>query len=333
MKAVVMTQPGPPEVLQLQEVPEPAIATPTQVKVKLHAAGVNPIDTKLRQRGLFYGAEPPAILGCDGAGEVVAVGDQVSRFQPGDQVWFCHGGLGREPGNYAEYTVLEESRAEFKPARVDMVHAAAAPLVLITAWEALYDRGRLEEDQVALIHAGAGGVGHVAIQLAKIRGAQVITTVSSEEKAELARELGADVVVNYQEEKVAEVVDEVTEGRGVDLVFDTVGPEVFRASVPLLAEYGTLVTILDPGEALVTSEARNKNLTIAFTLMLTPALKDLPEALAHQGEILRRCGEWMTEGRLRVEVNRVLLLAEAAEAHRLVEAGHTKGKIVLNIVQ
>ncbi len=333
MKAVVMTRPGPPEVLQLQEVPEPAITTPTQVKVKLHAAGVNPIDTKLRQRGLFYGAEPPAILGCDGAGEVVETGDQVSRFQPGDQVWFCHGGLGREPGNYAEYTVLEESRAEFKPARVDMVHVAAAPLVLITAWEALYDRGRLEEGQVALIHAGAGGVGHVAIQLAKLRGAQVITTVSNEEKAELARELGADVVVNYREENLATVVEKVTEGRGVDLVFDTVGPEVFRASIPLLAEYGTLVTILDPGEALVTSEARNRNLSIAFTLMLTPALKDLPDALAHQGEILRRCGEWMTEGRLRVEVSRVLPLAEAAEAHRLVETGHAKGKIVLNIAR
>ncbi len=331
MKAVVMTEPGPPEVLALREVPEPEITRPEQIKVRLHAAGVNPIDTKLRKRGLFYGAQPPAILGCDGAGEVVAVGEQVSRFQPGDQVWFCHGGLGREQGNYAEFTVLDEQRAEFKPAKVDWVHAAAGPLVLITAWEALYDRGRLEPEQDVLIHGGAGGVGHVAVQLAKLRGARVFTTVSSPEKAELVRRLGADVVIDYTRESVAEVVDRVTEGRGVDLVFDTVGPEVFRASIPLLAEYGTLVTILDPGEGLVTSEARNRNLTIAFTLMLTPALKDLPDALAHQGEILRRCGEWMTEGRLRIEVSRVLPLAEAAEAHRLVETGHTLGKIVLDI--
>lgn len=331
MKAVVMTEAGPPEVLRLEEVEEPAIATPTQVKVKLHAAGVNPIDTKLRARGLFYGAQPPAILGCDGAGEVVEVGSEVTRFQPGDQVWFCHGGLGREPGNYAQFTVLEESRAEFKPARVDMVHAAAGPLVLITAWEALYDRGRLEEGQDVLIHGGAGGVGHVAIQLAKIRGARVITTVSSQEKADFARSLGADAVINYREQEVEAAVMELTEGRGVDLVFDTVGPEVFRNSIPLLAEYGTLVTILDPADGLVTAEARNKNLTIAFTLMLTPALKDLPEALAHQGEILRRCGEWMTEGRLEVKVSHTFPLEQAAEAHRLIEQGHTQGKIVLEI--
>ena len=331
MKAVLMTETGPPEVLQLKEVEEPAITAPTQIKVKLQAAGVNPVDTKIRSRGLFYGARPPAILGCDGAGEVVEVGDDVSRFQPGDQVWFCHGGLGREPGNYAEYTVLEESRAEFKPARVDMLQAAAAPLVLITAWEALYDRGRLEEGQDVLIHAGAGGVGHVAIQMAKLRGARVITTVSSPEKAEFAQSLGADAVIDYRREDLAEAVQELTEGRGVDLVFDTVGPGVFRQSIPLLAEYGTLVTILDPGEGLVTSEARNRNLTIAFTLMLTPALKDLPDALAHQGEILRRCGEWMTEGRLRVEVSRTFPLAEAAAAHRLVEEGHGRGKIVLEI--
>lgn len=331
MKAVLMTETGPPEVLQLQDVEEPAITSPTQIKVRLHAAGINPIDTKLRSRGLFYGAEPPAILGCDGAGEVVEVGEAVSRFQPGDQVWFCHGGLGREPGNYAEFTVLEESRAEFKPARVDMIHAAAGPLVLITAWEALYDRGRLEEGQEVLIHAGAGGVGHVAIQLAKLRGARVITTVSSQEKAEFVRSLGADAVINYREQDLAEAVAELTEGRGVNLVFDTVGPEVFRHSIPLLAEYGTLVTILDPGDALVTSEARNSNLTIAFTLMLTPALKDLPGALDHQGEILRRCGEWMTENRLRVEVSHTFPLAEAAAAHRLVEEGHAMGKIVLEI--
>jgi NADPH2:quinone reductase len=330
MRAVVMTDTGAPDVLQLQEVPEPSLDTPTQIKVKLHAAGVNPIDTKLRQRGLFFGAKPPAILGCDGAGEVVEVGSEVTRFQPGDQVWFCHGGLGREPGNYAEYKVLEEDRAEFKPARVDMQHAAAAPLVLITAWEALHDRGRLQEGQTVLIHAGAGGVGHVAIQLAKLAGARVITTVSNQEKAALARELGADVVVNYREEELPRVVGKVTGGRGVDLVFDTVGPEVFNASIPLLADYGTLVTILDPGP-FETKEARNKNLTIAFTLMLTPALKGLTEALDHQGEILRRCGEWMTEGRLRIELSYVLPLAEAATAHRLIEQGHTRGKIVLDV--
>ena len=329
MKAVVMTDIGPPEVLRYQTVDEPAIQSPTQIKVRLHAAGVNPIDTKIRGRGLFYGAQPPAILGCDGAGEVVEVGSAVSRFQPGDKVWFCHGGLGREQGNYAEYTVLEEGRAEFKPAKVDMIQAAAAPLVLITAWEALFDRGRLEADQTVLVHAGAGGVGHVAIQLAKRRGARVITTVSTPEKAELARALGADSVVEYPHEDLAAAVDAFTEGRGLNLVLDTVGPQVFRQSLPLLAEYGTLVTLLDPGNDWPVAEARNKNLTIAFTLMLTPALKDLPDALAHQGEILRRCGEWMTEGDLRLEVSQVLPLEAAPQAHAQIETGHTRGKLVL----
>ncbi len=329
MKAAVMTGIGGPEVLELQDLPEPEITRPTQIKVRLHTAGINPIDTKLRARGLFYGANPPAILGCDGAGEVVSIGDQVTRFQPGDKVWFCHGGLGREQGNYAQFTVLEECRAEFMPTRINFPEAGAAPLALITAWEALYDRGRLESGQTVLIHAGAGGVGHIAVQLAKIRGARVITTISSKDKADFVHELGADVVINYREDNLEAMVMENTDGQGVDLVFDTVGPETFRQSLPLIREYGSIVTILDPGEGLVTSEARNRNLSIAFTLMLTPALKDLDDALQHQGEILRLGGEWMSEGKLKIRVSRILQLEEAPLAHRLIEDGHTRGKLVL----
>lgn len=331
MKAVLMTNTGTPEVLEYQDTAEPEITSPTQIKVRVKAAGVNPIDTKLRSRGLFFNSTPPAILGCDGAGEVVAIGESVSRFQTGDEVWFCHGGLGREPGNYAEFTILEESHAEFKPGSVDFVHAAAAPLVLITAWEALFDRGKLQPGQTVLIHAGAGGVGHVAIQLAKIKGARVITTVSSEEKAEFVRSLGADEVVNYKQQDLQEAIDDWTGGHGVDLVFDTVGPEVFRKSIPLVAYYGTLVTILDPADALLTSEARNRNLTIAFTLMLTPDLFDLHEAKAHQIGILRMCKEWMNEGKLKIEVSKTFQLQEAAESHRMIEKGHTIGKLVLEI--
>lgn len=328
MKAAVMTATGSPEVLQIQDLPEPQITSPTQVKVRLRAAGINPVDTKIRGKGLFYGAQPPAILGCDGAGEVIAVGDAVRRFQVGDQLWFCHGGLGREPGNYAEYAVIEQDQAEFKPGKVDWPEAAAAPLVLITAWEALFDRGRLEEGQTVLIHAGAGGVGHVAIQLAKIRGASVITTVSSEAKADLVRELGADHVINYKNQDLVEQVNAITDGRGVDLAFDTVGPEVFKQSIPAVAHYGTLVTILDCG-AVDFAEARVRNLTFAFTLMLTPMLRDLREAREHHGEILRVCGEWMNEGRLKVLVGRSFALADAADAHRVIEDGHTTGKLVL----
>ena len=328
MKAIVMTAAGEPEVLQLQDVAEPQIATPSQIKVRIRAAGINPIDTKLRGRGLFYGAEPPAILGCDGAGEVVAIGPDVHRFQLGDSVWFCHGGLGREPGNYAEYTVIEEAEAEFKPAKADWAEAAAAPLVLLTAWEALFDRGRLQEGQTVLIHAGAGGVGHVAIQLAKIRGATVITTVGDDAKAAFVKELGADHVINYRNEDLVASVNAITDGRGVDLAFDTVGPAVFEQTIPAVAHYGTLVTILQPTDAGF-GEARVRNLTIAFTLMLTPMLRDLKQAREHQGEILRLCGEWMDEGRLKLHVGRTFPLAEAAAAHALIGAGHTTGKLVL----
>ena len=331
MKAVLTTNIGAPEVLVDRDVPEPEITTDTQIKVKLKAAGVNPIDTKLRGRGLFFDSNPPAILGCDGAGEVVAKGDSVSRFQVGDEVWFCHGGLGREPGNYAEYAVLEETRAAFKPGKMDFVHAAAAPLVLITAWEALFDRGKLQSGQAVLVHAGAGGVGHVAIQLAKIKGARVITTVSSDEKAEFVRSLGADEVINYKQQDLQQAIDDWTGGHGVDLVFDTVGTEVFRQSIPLLAHYGTLVTILDPEDALITKDVRNKNLTIAFTLMLTPDLFDLKEAQTHQVEILRMCQERINEGKLKVAVSQTFLLSDAAEAHRMIEEGHTLGKLVLKI--
>lgn len=330
MKAALMTAIGGPEVLQLQDVPEPELTSPTQIKVRLRAAGINPVDTKLRSGGLFFNAQPPAIIGCDGAGEVIAVGAAARRFQIGDSVWFCNGGLGREPGNYAEYTVLEQDHAEFKPAKANWAETAAAPLVLLTAWEALFDRGRLQEGQTVLIHAGAGGVGHVAIQLAKLRGATVITTVSSDHKATIVKALGADHVVNYKTQDLVTTINALTHGRGVDLAFDTVGPEVFKQTIPTVAHYGTLVSILDPGPCDL-SEARVRNLSIAFTLMLTPMLRDLAIARAHQGEILRVCSEWIDAGRLKVLVEQSFPLDQAAEAHRLIGAGHVTGKLALLI--
>ena len=159
MKAVFMTAPGNPEVLQLQEVVKPTRLDSRKILVSLVAAGVNPIDTKLRQRGTFYPEQMPAILGCDGAGVVEAVGTGVKRFRPGDEVFFCYGGLGSQQGNYAEYTIVDERFVALKPVSVSFVEAAAAPLVLITAWEALYERGRLQPGERVLIHGGAGGVG------------------------------------------------------------------------------------------------------------------------------------------------------------------------------
>ena len=329
MQTIVMRETGGPEVLKSESLPDPQITSPTAIRVQLKAAGVNPIDTKLRSRGVFLPAGLPAILGCDGAGVVVETGSEATRFREGDEVWFCHGGLGGLQGNYAEQVVLDESVCCRKPASIDFAHAAAAPLVLITAWEALFGRAHLAEGQTLLVHAGAGGVGHVAIQLAKQVGARVMTTVSSDEKAEFVRGLGADVVINYRNEDFVAAVLEHTQGQGADLVLDTVGPEVLKQSIPATAHYGDLVTLLDPGPDIDWKEARMRNLRLGFTLMLTPMLRDLPQARAEQVTILCNCSEFIDSGSLKLTLSETLPLSQAAEAHRRIEEGHTQGKLVL----
>ena len=331
MRVIEMRETGGPAVLRLEERPRPEPSNPGDILVRLKAAGVNPVDTKLRTGGPLLPDGLPAVLGCDGAGVVEAVGAEVTRFKPGDEVWFCHGGLGGATGNYAEYIVLDHQIAQAKPLSLSFEEAAAAPLVLLTAWEALSDRARLSAGQTVLIHAGAGGVGHVAIQLARAAGARVCTTVSGPEKADFAHELGAEYCINYREEDLVQSVMDWTEGRGVDVAFDTVGPEVFRATIPAMAHYGDLVTILDPGPGLDLKEARTRNLRISLELMLTPMLYELPRARTHQGEILRRCGKLIDAGDLKIHVSQTFPLAEAQAAHKAIEAGHTTGKIVLTM--
>ncbi len=331
MKAMLMTGVGGPEVLQLQELPEPVLVSSDQVKVRLHGAGVNPVDTKLRSRGLMVPGAQSAVLGCDGAGEVIECGSEVSDLKFGDEVWFCHGGLGGEQGNYAQYTVVPAAVARRKPANLTALQAAAGPLILITAWEALFDRAHLKAGQTLLVHAGAGGVGHVAIQLAKLAGARVCTTVSGSAKADFVRGLGADHVIDYQQTDFVAAVNDWTEGRGVDVVLDSIGGDIFRRSLEVTAHYGDVVTLLDPGNDVVWKAARNRNLRIGFVLMLTPMLYDLPHARAHQGEILDRCAAYLNAEQLQLHISAVLPLSEAAEAHRRIEQGHVQGKLVLDV--
>jgi len=330
MKAIVMTAVGTPDVLTLQDMAEPEITQATQIKVKLQAVGVNPVDTKIRRNGLLYDRPLPAILGCDGAGIVVETGRDVDRFKVGDKVWFCHGGLGREAGNYAGYNVLDQRWAALMPNTFSYTEAAALPLVLITAAGALFGRGGLKAGQTVLIHAGAGGVGSVAIQLAKLKGARVLTTVSSEQKAEWVKNLGADDVIFYRQDSLADAVDRLTDGKGADLVFDTVGPDVFKDSIGVTAYFGRLVTLLDPG-AVNLAEARLRNLLLGFELMLTPMLKDLHEARDKHIDILNQCAAYADQGLLKAPIGAQLPLAEAAKAHEMIETGHTTGKIVLSL--
>lgn len=324
-----MTVPGSPEVLQLREIPNPLPPGNTELLVRLKAAGVNPIDTKLRKRGTFYPDRMPAILGCDGAGVVEAVGSAVTRFRVGDEVYFCNGGIGDRQGNYAEFTTVEERFVAGKPKSVSFVEAAAAPLVLITAWEALYERGRLEPGEKVLIHAGAGGVGHVAIQLAKLKGADVCTTISSQQKADFVKDLGVDYAINYQQTDFVKAILDWTNGEGVDLAFDTVGGETFEKTFPAIRIYGDIVTILQPKAETNWKVARQRNLRIGLELMLTPKMQGMVEVLEHHGEILSECAKFIDDGKLKVCVNRTFGLEEVAIAHQLLEAGSMMGKLVI----
>jgi NADPH2:quinone reductase len=330
MKAILMTQAGPPDALQLADIAEPVITEPAQIKVRLHAAGVNPIDTKLRKRGVFFGNALPAVLGCDGAGVVVETGRLVTQFKVGDRVWFCHGGLGADQGNYAEFNVLDERWAAHIPKTLSFEQAAAGPLVLITAWGALYDRARLQQADTVLIHAGAGGVGHVAIQLARLHGAKVIATVGSDNHVALARSWGADEVVNYNTQDFVEAVNALTHSKGAEVVLESVGPDTFDRSIDCTAHFGTIVTLLEIGLNNL-KEARLRNLRIGFELMLTPQLRNLAGGLDLQVDMLNQCGRWIDQGKLKIHVGEVLPLEQAAQAHALIEGGHMTGKLVLKI--
>ena len=329
MRCVQMTAMGGPEVLRIADLPRPEPG-PGQVRVRLAAAGVNPVDTKIRAKGLLDPeAALPAILGCDGAGTVDTLGQGVTGIEPGQRVLFMNGGIGLAPGNYAEYTTVDARFVVPIPEGVEDVEAAAMPLVALTAWEALFDRARLEAGEWVLIHGGAGGVGHVAIQLARQAGARVMTTVGDDDKAGIAQALGAEAVLRYREEDFVESARHRTGGEGVAVVLDTVGGETCTRSLHALAIYGRLVSILAlPGE-MDWQYARLHNLSVAQEWMLSPMLLGREDHRLHQTAILGECAARMADDRLELHVAGTYPLEQAAEAHRRLEAGGMRGKLVL----
>lgn len=332
MKALLMTAAGGTEVLQLRDIPKPVLPSPHHIRVKLAAAGVNPVDTKLRAKPAYHPDKLPAILGCDGAGIVDEIGSAVTRFKVGDEVFFCNGGLGDEPGCYAEFTALHEDCCAAKPANLSLQDAAALPLVLITAWEALVERAHLQAGQTILIHAAAGGVGHVALQLAHHLGARIAVTVGDDKKAGLAHGLGAEKIINYREQDFVQETLDWTEGRGVDVIFDTVGGTTFLRSLDAARIGGKVVSILATAMTQAdVQKARLRNLTLGFELMLTPQVMHLHDARVRQRKILEQGAVLVEQGHLGVLVTHKLPLAQAAEAHRLLEAGGMIGKIVLTM--
>lgn len=325
-----MTAVGGPEVLKLQEISDP-VPGKSDLLVRLKAASVNPLDWKMRGKGTRYPDRLPSILGVDGAGVIEAVGEKVTRFKKGDEVYFFHGGIGADPGTYAQFAVVNEMYAAKKPASIDFVEAGASPLVLITAWESFYDRALIHEGQQILIHAGAGGVGHVAIQLAKIAGCKVCTTVDTEEKADFVRSLGVDKAILFLKEDFVRATLDWTGGKGVDVALDTVGGETFAKTIDTVRYYGDLVTLLTPPANIDWKAAMVRNLRISFELTITPMTEGLEMAKRHHAAILEKCGHLFDQSKLRVHVYRTFPLEMVTEAHRLGETGTAMGKIVIEI--
>ncbi|MFD7659406.1 NADP-dependent oxidoreductase [Actinosynnema sp. NPDC059797] len=308
MRAISQSSFGGPEVLTEVDVPKPQ-AGPTEVLVAVRAAGVNPADAKWRAGAALFG-EPPFVLGWDVSGVVEEVGVGVTTHRPGDEV-FGMPLFPRQAGAYAEYVVAPSRQFVAKPAALDHPHAAALPLVGLTAWQSLVETADVREGQRVLVHAAAGGVGHVAVQIAKARGAHVIATASAA-KHDFVRELGADEVVDYTAVDFANVV------RDVDVAFDTVGGDTGVRSVPTVRDGGVVVTILGNTEQDLARAAGDRVRAAAVLVE--------PDRLGLLG-----LADLVDRGLLRVELDSVLPLAEAAKAHELIESGRTRGKIVLTV--
>jgi NADPH:quinone reductase len=330
MQAVIFPHTGGPDVLEMVDRPDPRIQRPDQVLLRLLAAGVNPIDTKIRARGLLTPAYDHNIPGCDGVGIVEACGAEVGMVAPGQRVAFCHGGVGPDPGTYATAAVVPEAALVPVPARVSDAEAAALPLAWITAWEALLDRARLRPGQTLLVHAANGGVGQMAVQLGRQAGARVLGAVRGDAAAELVRELGVAVLDRRAEDFGQQWLD-FSGGLGFDVVLDTVGAEIFEESLNQIVYGGDVVTLLSPPATTDWASARPRNPRISLELMLTPMLNGDRGLLRAQAGMLRTGLERLARGELRVNVEAELPLAQAAEAHRLLESGVRKGKIVLRI--
>lgn len=331
MKAVYIERGGGAEVLQVGELPDAKLCRDDQALVRVRAAGINPIDTKIRSAPERFPVSFPVIPGCDAAGVVVAIGDRVSGFAPGDEVYFSQPGFHDRQGTCAELVAVDAALLAHKPASLSFAEAAAAPLVLITAWEALHDRARIQPGQRVLIHAGAGGVGHVAIQLARQAGASVAVTISSNDKANLASQLGAERTIHYRDEDVTAAVMAWTDHQGVDIAFDTIGGAVLDSCFLCVKPYGDVVTILAPTADTDWGEARKRNLRFSLELMLSPVMLGLEAAKRHQADILRQCATLFDQRLLRIVIAECFPLSQAVAAHTCLEQQHPMGKVVLTL--
>ena len=306
--------------------PDPA---PGEVVVEVAATSVNPIDTKIRS-GIadVFAPEMPAILHGDVAGTVAAVGDGVSAFDEGDRVFGCAGGFKNAPhGALADYMPCDADLLAPAPTSLSLEDAAALPLVSITAWEAVIEKATVEPGDQVLVHGATGGVGHVGIQLATGRGGEVVTTASSEEKLDIGRRLGAVDGALYPKESVAEYVARCTDGRGFDVVFDTVGGDNIERCFEAARLNGQMATIASREEHNLV-HAYLKGLSIHTVMMLIPLVHGVDRA--RHGQILRDVADLVDDGDLRPLIDdRSFTFDGIGEAHAFAESGEQVGKIVV----
>jgi len=310
MTAVRIHDFGGRDVLKLEQIPRPKPGT-GEMLIRVYAAGVNPVDWKIRAghaRGMIKDGLP-FTLGFDVSGVVEDMGEGVTQFKVGDEV-FAYLSLSRG-GGYAEYAIVKFAEAAKKPAKIPHVEAAAVPLAALTAWQALFDTAHLEKGQTVLIHAGAGGVGSFAVQLAKWKGAHVIAT-ASKDNLNFLRQIGADEAIDYKSQKFEEAV------KDVDVVLDPVGGQTQADSFKVLKKGGMLVSIVG---------APSRKLADQFGVRVAGIL------VKPESNELAQIAQLIDEGHVKPIVSHVFPLAEVAKAHEQSESGHTRGKIVLEVVK
>jgi NADPH:quinone reductase len=321
MKAIVIEKFGGPEVLQAANAPKPDVGE-NQLLVRVCACALNPLDYKIRKGLIPAEFKFPLILGYDVSGVVEAVGKGVDEFQAGDEVFYCSEIAAQ--GAYAEYQTVEPGIVAFKPEGLTHVEAASLPVAAGTAWQALFDRAGIEMGDTVLIHAGAGGVGSMAVQLAAWAGCDVLATAGPD-NAEYVEELGADLVIDYRSEDFVKAVMDATSGQGVDVVLDTVGGEVFARSFEALAADGCIVAIAPEGmegrslEALRPGFYRNAEAHFLF-MQRDRFTLDAVARLSERGLI-----EPLVEETLSLDA------AQIRKAHEKMESRHGRGKSVVEI--
>ena len=326
MQALFIDEPNGAFITREIEMPTPG---PGELLVKITASGVNPLDIKIRQGKAPHARHAfPAILGLDMSGTVVQVGENVNDFKPGDDVFGMVGGVGNIQGTLAEYAIVDANLIAQKPVNMTFREAAALPLIFITAWEGLIDRGRIRRDDKILIHGGAGGVGHVAIQLARAYGAEVFATVST---LDMDIPVQYDAVpINYESKTVEDYVLEYTNNAGFDVIFDTVGGPTLDKSFEAVRSYGGhVISCLGWGtHSLAPLSFKSASYSGVFTL--SPLLTEIGRV--HHGEILKKAAHLYEAGQLKVRVDTSLFsISEVDSAYELISNKKNAGRIVISL--